>query len=285
MAESYAEAGNKLSLRSKAIDQPRRVESISGNLGVLGDTYVSTFRSILLSLLALAAPIIILVMLVLSSAAIKQMNHAWLPILLIVIGDVFVALNVFFVNPTRGSQLLISLQYVIQQVNNYHFGQLLFVKPYRFAPQDRSHTILESTYKKRRRYTAVFKTHGSVSRTTFENDRQALTNVNKASLEAMDRVTVRTPIVAVGRPTIEPKELAANATPEMKYRRKEIDRSIVYLGRMQTLDTYVCLDSTTLSGLEKQLKNLAVYFNSGLVIDYRLLSGKELKATWRKFFA
>ena len=54
MAQFQRDSGNKMSLRSEALDQIKRIDSISQSMGSLGDFLVSTLLSILASLVIFA---------------------------------------------------------------------------------------------------------------------------------------------------------------------------------------------------------------------------------------
>lgn len=284
MAEPKYFSGNKMSLRSSALDQIKRIDSISGNLGAIGDSLVSTLKSILLSAATLAAPIIILIFVFVLGAGFKNLKHTWLPIIIIVIGSILLALNVFFVNPSRGSQFLVSLDYWHNLINNNQLRLLIHHKPYRFAKQDPNHASLEGIYRRHKRYTAIIKVHGSVSQTSFDDDLNQLCIINRNSLRALERTTVRTTINVIGKPKIEPKILAKNPTPGMKRRLQEITRTTKSIGNAQTMDTYIMLDSPTWSELQKKLASQITFFNQGLVVTARVLAGEELKETMNKLF-
>lgn len=285
MAQPQYFSGNKMSLRSSAGDQIHRIESISGNMGAIGDLLVSTMKSILLSLATLALPNIIMIVVFINGAGIKNLKHTWIPIVIVVIGSVLLALNVFFVNPSRGSQLIVSFQYWQKLINENHKRELIMYTPYRFAKQDASHSSLESVYKGHKKYTAVLKVHGSVSETSFDDDLVQLNKLNANSLGALEHSTVRTTINAIGKPKIKPKVLAKNATPGMQQRSAEITRTVRSIGNTQTLDTYIMIDSPTWNELEKKVANQEVFFRQGLVVTAQVLSGDELKQTMQLLFA
>ncbi|HJF09488.1 MAG TPA: hypothetical protein K8V23_01585 [Lactobacillus crispatus] len=281
-AKNYS--GNKTSLRASAGDQIHRIESISGNMGAIGDTLVSTMKSIILSAVALAAPILVLIFVFLAGSGVKNLKHTWISVVIIVIGSIMFALNVFFVNPSRGNQLIVSFKYWQKLINGTSKRVLIHPEPYRFARQDPNRASLEGLYKGRKRYTCIFKVHGSVSQTSFEDDLEQLSAINRNSIRALERTTVRTIINSIGKPVIHPKVLAKNATPGMRQRLKEITDTVRSIGNAQTLDTYIMLDAPSWAELEKKISNQEVYFRQGLVVTAKLLAGDELKETMHKLF-
>ena len=285
MAQTKEYSGNKLSLRSSAGDQIHRIESISGNLGSIGDSLVSTMKSIILSIVALALPNLVMIGLLLNGSGLKNLKHTWIPFVLCFIGSILLALNVFYVNPSRGSQLIVSFQYWKKIIDGGHNRELIKYTPYRFAKQDASHSSLESTYKGHKRYTAIIKVHGTVSQTSFNDDLEQLCAINRNSLRALERSTVRTTINIIGKPKIKPKTLAKNATPGMQQRLEEISRTVEGIGNAQTLDTYIMIDSPTWMELTKKVANQEVFFRQGLVVTAQVLSGDELKKIVQKLFA
>lgn len=279
MAQPREYSGNKMSLRSSAGDQIHRIESISGNLGSIGDTLVSTNKSIILSIAVLALPNIIMIFIFMYGSGIKNLKNTWIPILMVVIGSILMFLNVFFVNPSRGSQLIVSFDYWRKLIAENHERELIKHTPYRFARQDASRASLESVYKGHKRYTAVIKVHGAVSQTSFDDDLTQLTVINRNSLRALERTTVRTTINVIGKPKIENKNLSPNATPGMEQRLSEITRTVKNIRNAQTLDTYLMIDSPTWTELQKKVNNQIVFFRQGLVVTAQVLAGDELKQT------
>ena len=136
-------------------------------------------KSIILSAVALAAPILLLIFVFLAGSGVKNLKHTWIPILMVVIGSILMFLNVFFVNPSRGSQLLVSFDYWRKLIADNHKRELVKYTPYRFARQDASRASLESVYKGHKRYTAVIKVHGTVSQTSFDDDLTQLAVINR----------------------------------------------------------------------------------------------------------
>lgn len=107
MAQPREYSGNKMSLRSSAGDQIHRIESISGNLGSIGDTLVSTMKSIILSIVVLALPNIFMIFIFMYGSGIKNLKHTWIPILMVVIGSILMFLNVFLLTRRVGLSFLL----------------------------------------------------------------------------------------------------------------------------------------------------------------------------------
>lgn len=279
MGEVPTESGNKTSLRKKATQETHPIPVISENLGVLGDTYSSTFASSLMALVALAGPIIIFILIFFSTNAGKYLGRSWISIVMIVIGSILLAMNVFFVNPSYGNQLRLSMRFCSEVVKGSKKQYQVYPNLYRFSNNDPSKSTLETIYQKHHVYFSVIKAHGSVSKTTFDEDLAILKNINKGSLDALGLTAQRDIINGVGHPVIHPKHINKNATPNMITREKEISRGIHSLGTLQTLDTYVIIVAPSYAELIQRINAEFKYFNKGLLISAQVLQGKKLQET------
>ena len=284
MAQKQIISGNKMSLRSSASKQIKRIESISGNLGSIGDFLVSTMESILLSMVATAAPLLVLIFVFIMGNGIKYISSSWLAVVFILVGAVLLGLNVFFVNPSQGSQAIVSFKYWYTKINGRNKQTVIKLTPYRWAKQDGQHGTLESVYKGHRRYLACIKVHGSVSQTTFDSELEILWSLNRSSIRALERTTVRTTINMIGRPKTSPKIIAPNATPNMKKRRDEITKGVKSQGILQTIDTYVVLDSPSYQELRKKVNNQFTFYRQGLVVTAKQLYGEEINDLLQTLF-
>ncbi|MGX5378188.1 hypothetical protein ACWCL1_08095 [Ligilactobacillus sp. LYQ135] len=278
-------AGNKLSLRSTAMKQIKRINSISKTLGGLGDLLTSTFESIILSIVVLAVLIIAGFYSIFGSTHFGNVKSNIFPFILLCIAAVIIALNVLMINPSQGSQAIVSFKYWAKEISGEkHIQELQKISPYRFYKHSLDKSILESRYKKHRHYIAIFRVQGSVSRTSFDEDLIALRNLNESALESMDRNTTRTTINLIETPKIQPKKVADNATPSMITRNNRLNQIIDQLGDVQTLESYIILDSRNVHQLKKEINNHLSYFSQGLVVTAKLLKGNELKQTINKLF-
>ncbi len=283
MAKPIEEAGNKASLRAGTGDSPHRINVVSGSLGKIADSVISTNKSIIFAGAVMAFPIISMVGIIIASGV--NYLALILPGLLIVIGSVLFGLNFFFINPSQGLQAKIGLRYWRELFSGQSKKYFIKATPYRFVKADGQKASLEGMYKGRHRFIAIAKVHGSVTQTAFDSDLAALRDLNYASIRALDRNTIRTTVNAIGVPKIEPKPLAANATEAMKVRRDEITRGVRQQGRIQTLDSYIMLDAPSWQELQKKLNNQITYWNNGLVVTAQILQGKQLKQTMDDLFA
>lgn len=285
MAAIRNESGNKMSLRSSAMDQIKRVSWISKNLGVLGDMLTSTFKSILIASIVAALPIIVSVPLAFQSCGGANAGKNLVFFIFSTIGAVMLGLNILMINPSQGSQLKVSFKFISRMVNDSHLKELQDVKPYRFYRNDRSKATLESRYKRKRRYTSIFQVQGAISRTSFEEDLVHLRNLQRDLMKTMQRDTVRTTINYIGVPKIKRKTVAENATPEMQARAYDLTSVIDDLGDMQVLKTYIVLTSSNPRNLQKEVENHMHYFGKGLTVTAKLLASEELKKTMKQLFS
>lgn len=279
------ESGNKMSLRSTAMNQIKRVSWISNHMGALGDLLTSTFKSILIGAVVAFLPSLAALSVAFQSCGGANAQKNFLPFVLVVIGSLLLGINILMINPSQGSQLKVSFKYLNKVVNNSHLKELRNVKSFNFYKKDRNHEILESIYKNRRRYTAIFQVQGSISRTSFEDDLVVLRDLQRDLMKTMNRNTVRTTINFIGTPHIKLKQVANNATPEMQAQVYDLQSVIKQLGDMQVLRTYIVLDSPNPRTLQKEIDNHLHYFEKGLTVTAKLLAGEELKKTMKQLFS
>ena len=278
------DVGNKASLRARPDQQLKRIESISSHMGPIGDFFVSTWASILLSMVAVAAPIFLLILVMFGDDGTKVFVKDLIPMTMIIVGAILLALNVFFVHPTRGDELLVSLDYWFKSIHDDHRQELLKYKPMRFYKRSLDHSILEAQYKGHKHYLTIIKVQGTVSRTSFDADLAYLHDLNKGALEALEKDTERTIVNFIGQPKNKIKPLALNASPAMQDRAETLHRVVKDLGEMQSLETYVVLDSRSVNRLMRKVSNQFNFFNRGLVVSARVLKGKELKQIATRLF-
>ena len=283
MAQSTS--GNKMSLRSTSMNQIKRVAWISNHLGALGDLLTSTFKSILLAAAVAVLPIILDFLIAFKACGGATASKNIAPFVLVIIGTLLLAINVLMINPSQGSQIMVSFKYLNRVVNDSHMRELREIKPYRFYKKAHDKTILETKYKRQRRYISVFRVQGAVSKTSFAGDLEILRNLQRDLFKTMDRDTVRTTINFIGIPKIKRKRVAANATPEMKARAYDLAEVIKQLDGMQILKTYVVLSNRSPRNLQKEVDNHMNYFGKGLTVTSKLLSGNELKRTIHSLFS
>lgn len=284
MAKTHVESGNKMSMRASALDQIKRIDAISNSLGTLGDLLVSTKKSLMLSIVALAVPIFIGFFTAYNSS-VKSLGHNVVPLVLIIIGALITALNTMLVNPSKGPQLIVSFKYWSDSIKDNSMQILTQETPFRFYKNSMDRSVLESMWDGHKHYTAIIKVQGNVSRTSFDEDLITLEQINKTSLESMDRHTIRTTINFIGTPKTRPKRVAKNGTPEMHYRSAELYRTIKSLGDMQTLETYIVLDNRNPRRLQNAINNQFTYFQRGLVVTAHIVKDEELKKTMKLLFA
>lgn len=285
MAEKHIESGNKMSLRSTAMKQIKRIDAISNSLGALGDLLVSTKESLMMSIIALAIPGMGGFFFASMPTHYARLGQNAVPFILVLIASVVIALNTMLVNPSQGSQLIVSFKYWTESAGDSHMQELVKEKPFRFYKNSLDRSVLESMWDGHKHYTSVIKVQGNVSRTSFDEDLVALERINKTSLESLDRQTVRTTINFIGTPKTQKKKVAKNATPEMHYRAEEIYRTIKSLGDMQTLETYIILDNRNPRRLQNAINNQFTYFQRGLVVTAHIVKDEELKKTMNLLFS
>ena len=282
MAQFQPDSGNKMSLRSEALDQIKRIDSISRSMGSLGDFLVSTLLSILASLVIFA--IFPLLALGLSTTGAGLLKNS-VPFIGVIIGSFLIALNALFVNPSQGSQLIISVNYLLSQFGDTNKRYWRKDRYFKFSIRNPDRTVLESKYKGRTHYTLVYKVQGMVSQTSFDDDLLYLKIINKNAINSLEKDTIRTTVNFIGIPRTKPKTLNPNATREMQLRQRTLSRIVTGLQDTQVLETYIVLDNESYDSLMKKARAHEVFFNQGMVVTYHMLKGDELKKLINKLYA
>ena len=282
MAQFQPDSGNKMSLRSEALDQIKRIDSISRSMGSLGDFLVSTLLSILASLVIFA--IFPLLALGISTTGAGLLKNS-VPFVGVIIGSFLIALNALFVNPSQGSQLIISINYLLSQFGDTNKRYWRKDRYFKFSNRNPNRTVLESKYKGRTHYTLVYKVQGMVSQTSFDDDLLYLKIINKNAINSLEKDTIRTTVNFIGIPRTKPKTLNPNATREMQLRQRTLSRIVTGLQDTQVLETYIVLDNESYDSLMKKARAHEVFFNQGMVVTYHMLKGDELKKLINKLYA
>lgn len=285
MAKQTIIAGEKMSLRSGPFDQIFRIGTISNNVGPLGDSLVSTFKSSLLAFSSLFVVIAVGVLIGSQGGGLGTMIHTPLALIMIVLGGIGLALNVFFVNPSQGAQAIVSWKYIVWKFTESRNGDVIKVDPYRFTATDPSRKVSESIFGKHKRYLAIYKVQGTVSPTSFDADLEVLASLNQMALKGLERDSVRTNINRIGSPHIQQIPVATNATPEMLEGAKSLKSTVDSLGSIQSLETIIVIDAPTVGKLRSKVRSQENAFNKGLVITYRRLVGDDLMKTVKKLFS
>lgn len=282
MAKQTIYAGNKVSLRASAFQQIHRVESIASALGVLGDMLVSTTLSCLIALASLGGGALYGFHLITTGPGLSDIAGTVIPALLVMAGTVLIALNVLFVNPSQGSQFMVSFKYWKNLVNDSQKGYLQKPKPFKFSKNSLDKSIIETISHKKRWFFNAFKVQGKVSTTSFDDELEYLSKLNKEALGSLERDTVRTTMTFIGKPKIRRKETARNATPEMEERISEIERVAKSIKNAQTIETFVVIASPSAQALRNKSNAQRNFWERGLVTTYYSLKEKEFKKFMRK---
>lgn len=282
MAKQTIYAGNKVSLRASAFQQIHRVESIASTLGVLGDMLVSTTLSCLIALASLGGGALYGFHLITTGPGLNDIAGTVIPALLVMAGTVLIALNVLFVNPSQGSQFVVSFKYWKDLVNDSQKGYLQKPKPFKLSKNSLDKSIIETISNKKRWFFNVFKVQGKVSTTSFDDELEYLSKLNKEALGSLERDTVRTTMTFIGKPKIRRKKTAVNATPEMEERIREIERVTKSIKNAQTIETFVVIASPNAQALRNKSNAQRNFWERGLVTMYYGLKENELKKFMRK---
>lgn len=283
-SENNILGGHKFSLRAKSTDQIKRIDWISNSLGSVGDFLVSTWGGIVMGIGTLGG----ISMLVANAITANSMNTLIQnigPIILLVIGGLLITVNVVMTNPSAGSQFFVSLKFISAKFNKHaKSGHIQPLRAFKFYADDEKQEVIETTYKGRTRYMAIYNVQGLVSPTTFEEDLQALAIVDKQLLTAMERDTVLTTVNSIQQTKVHRKRLPNNATPAMKAQRDLQYRITSELPHNQQLRTVMVVNAPNVDILRARVDSLEIAFNNGLVIGYMRLGGRAAKRAIKNIY-
>jgi len=279
--QEFRTAGNRFSLRNKASNQIKRIDSLSNTMGAIGDFLVSTWGGIMLGLATLAVGIF-LIFSALSANGGATLVQNIIPAIGILIAIILLAINVLMTNPSMGSQFLVSVKFLINKVNNNSKrGKTVDLSIFKLSERD---DVVETPVNGRVMVMAVYSLRGSVSPVSFADELGRLERLDKQLLMNMERDTVISSINSIQKAVVKPIPLPANTTPAMLVRR---DRSFKVVSdlkhnqQLKTVFTVACYNETT---LRQRVEMVERVFNSGLVVGYQRLSGQALKNEIKRIY-
>lgn len=267
-------AGNKFSLRASFLTQVRRIDSLNKIIGAsLSELLVSTWGSIFLGMSIIGLSGLIVGGIALNkSTLIKNIPS----IILIILGSILIVLNVALVNPSIGSQITVSFNYIKNKYSRRTIGtDKQKLDMFKFA--DDSKQVIEGNILGKTFYMTIFSVRGAVSPVSFDAELNELAELNKGLMSNLERDVTIIKINAVQKANVKKKELPSNTTPEMVYMRDRKYRIVNDLKRNQQLRTTVIISSQNYNSLVAKTENVKVRFRQGLVVGYKQLSGKEAK--------
>ncbi|MBD5430507.1 hypothetical protein [Lactobacillus sp.] len=274
-------SGNRTNLRARAINQIKRV-GISEHLGALGDFLVTTWGGILTALGILGIGAIIIFM-ILNLADFSILLQNTIPAILMIIGLVLIALNALLTNPVQGSQIIVSAKFLYKKFRTWGIkGKRHQEKWWRFL--DDKEDIVETIYKNRPYYLAVYNVRGVVSPVTFDRDLEDAASADNNLLLNNERDTVLATVVSVDKTNVKKKQLPLNATPAMRAKRNMQYSLTSNLPNNQQIKTLNILAAPSVSILRQRITHLESAYQTGLVVGYRRLRGKDIKNSFKEIF-
>jgi len=270
-------SGNRFSLRSKASDQIKKVDSISNRLGALGDILVSTWGGIMMGIVTLGIGGFMIFNAVRANGGATALKNL-LPIFMTLFGSGLIALNVMMTNPSLGSQVFVSLRFLIRSITNQSEKRKTLIEDnFRFYKDDPNKEIVETTLKGKSRYFLIYQVRGVISPVTFENELRDVASLNRQLLSNLERDTILVTINSVQNTQIQKKKMPQNATENMMKRKElmyKIGTGLPHNQKMKSVIVIVAPDVNVLRVRKESLENV---FNQGMVIDYLRLRDKEAK--------
>lgn len=284
MASNNQYSGNKFSLRSKPLDQIKRIDVITKLAPKVGDILVTTWSNVILVIATLGVGAL-WVSKILSTDHFAVIIPNLVPLIFVAVGFLLVAFNVALTNPSFGSQFSTSLSFLRgKYAKRGQKGKKIKVRPYRLVDIEGIQEVVETRYKKNERFMMVYQVRGSVSPVSFDGELEQYAKLNASLLANIDTDATLDSINAIQNAEVHQKTLGKNATPEMIRRRNANYRTVKELKHNQQLKTLVVITSRTLNGLYNKADTLENAFNRGLVIGYMRLDGKELKKALNSIF-
>ncbi|STE38125.1 hypothetical protein [Enterococcus mundtii] len=277
-------SGNRFSLRSKTNHIIKRIDFISNRLGALGELLVTTMESLLITLFPMAFGLYLVFHYAWAEHG-KLIKPNLIPIALIILGTFLVCLNTLMVNPSFGSQFLVSIKFLSKKIStrNERKGWTKFF-PYRMYKDINDKSVLETRYKGRKRLIVMYQVRGSVSNINFESDLEYLAKRNSQLLRNMERNTVITTVNSIQSTKIELKNLPDNATPAM-IRKRDLNHKITSnLRHNQQIDTKVVIAAPDEDVLRARIESIETAFRQGLVIGYHRIKGDDLKKSFYEIY-
>lgn len=275
-------AGNRANLRSKAINQIKRVTAISEHLGALGEFLVTTWGSVLMSLGILGIWAII-VFAIVKSAGLEIIGQNIIPTIFLIVGIIILTLNILLINPVQGSQLLVSSKFVFKKVKE--FGKVKGrqkEKWWRFWDNGKQ-DIIETVVGKHHYYLLAYNVRGIVSPTTFESDLEIAATADEELLLNSDRKIVITTIVSIDKTSVKKRSLPNNATAAMQ-KKRNLQYNLTVNNNHQQIKTSILLTAQNINLLKQGNSHLQAAFSKGLVIGYKRLKGQDMKNVFQEVF-
>lgn len=278
-------AGNRTNLRSKPMGQIHRIGGISKVLnGNLGDFLVSTWGNAFLAVGILGVGGI-LIFFIIRNASFEIFAQNILPMLLMILGLLFLALNAVLTNPVQGSQIIVSAKFLRNKLRQVHkAGEREMFAPFRFLPGDESQSIVQQQYKNKNYYMAVYNVRGTVSPVTFDEDLEIAGMADSNLLKNSGRDTLIDTVVSVDKTTVRKRMLPINATPDMVAKRNMQYEITHGLPNNQQIKSTVIVVAPSVELLRERSGQFEAACQRGLVIGYQRLTGKVCKKRFKTIF-
>lgn len=281
--KKYPYSGNKFSLRGKPTDILKRISAISDHMGALGDILVSTWGSIIISLLVLIVGLFAIVFVVFQYKAIILKNIP--AIILMFIGTICIALQFLLIDPSEGSQIMVSVRFLQRKFKQLTESKA-FVKlrPFRFVSEIETKDVIQKPVRGRLEYIAGYSVTGVVSPTSFEDDLEYYVQREAGVLANLERDTTLTTTVSISK--VKPKKLdvPSNASQGMLIERQQRYQRIAKNVNNKKIVTNMFLTAPTLETLQKRRQNLEAQLAGGLVVGYSRLANRDFKKALKDIY-
>lgn len=275
-------AGNRFSLRNSAMNQIKRVESISTFLGPVGDLLVSTWGGILMGLLTLVGTVFLVVMTLSANGGHTLLQNS-IPAIIIAISGAIIAVNVMMTNPSQGSQLKVSLAFLLSHIHNKRSAKASPLNIFRVSKNDPA--VCEYLVNGKVAYLAVYVVRGVVSQVSFPAELEIAEALDRQLLLGLERDTTMATANLIQKMEVSKIPLSnVNATPAMKRRRDRlynIAKNIPNNQSLHTVVTFKCDDPMILSDRVRMAETV---FAKGLTVGYERLKGDEMKAEVKRIY-
>lgn len=275
-------SGNRYSLRKKPIHELKKLKIVSKLPWGIGNFFVTTIGGIISWAVGTFLGVFFIGAVFMHTRETIVQNIPYL--LIYLLGVIILTLELLLTNPSQGSQLLVSIRYLIHKYENSSgVKKSKMINTYSFLKRNiKSNVVMIKD--KNIYYMAVYSVKGTISPITFDNQLKMLDDLNRGLLSDLDRDTSIVVSNDISEVNIKRYNMPDNATSDMK-RIAEYNFQITKnLSNTQQLKTTVLITSPSETILRERTNSVERRFRQGLVIDYKRLTGSQMKQEVRSFY-
>ncbi|HIB1874855.1 TPA: hypothetical protein ACWWCX_002365 [Enterococcus faecium] len=277
-------SGNRFSLRAKTNHIIKRLDFVSNHLGPLGELLVSTWESLAITIIPIGLGIFLVGYIGFAERGNLIKENA-IPSILIILGVLLVSLNTLMVNPSYGSQFVVSIKFLLAKLKSGHSSEkIVNLNIFKFSKEIIEKNVIETEVNGKEIYLVMYDVRGSVSGITFDSELERLAFLDSQLLSNFERDTILSTINSIQPTKIVEKKLPKNATEDMIKKRNMNHKIVSSLKYNHKIDTKIMIAAPNFDVLRERIDSIEKVFQQGLVIGYRRLKGKELKKNFNEIY-